>query len=273
MGRHHGSRHSGSHHRSSSHRSSSHRSRSHHHHSSSGRRYNSNYAEPGYQSPEQHGTKPLCPTGEYRELWYDEPSGSYNYVYHGYSYIENAVDAHVKEGKKPFLSHTNPSGLIYAVIFLIIFAFRNFTYEILIVPFEYISMSDEAFAFIDDFIFILQFLIIPLPVFYAYLRSKKITSFKFELVREAVEYYKTQEEYAKLQREAAREVSARPEICRSCGADLIHFTGRNCPFCDAVIEIYESADQAGLSGSTGTNSSENTDDEMLSVEPPQNIDL
>lgn len=269
MGRHHGSRHSGSHHRSSSHRSSSHRSRSHHHHSRSGGSYNSNYAEPGYQSPEQHGTKPLCPTGEYRELWYDEPSGSYNYVYHGYSYIEKVVDAHVREEKKPSLSHIDPSGLIYAVIFLIVLAFRNLTYEILIVPFEYISMSDEAFAFIDDFIFILQFLIIPLPVFYAYRRSKKITRFKFELVRDAVEYYKTQEEYARLRREAEREVSARPEICRSCGADLIHFTGRNCPFCDAVIEIYESADTAGSSG----NSSENPDDEMLSVEPPQNINL
>ena len=269
MGRHHGSRHSGSHHRSSSHRSSRSRSRSHHHHSRSGGSYNSNYAEPGYQSPEQHGTKPLCPTGEYRDLWYDEPSGSYNYVYHGYSYIENAVDSHIKEGKRPPLSNISGSGLISAVIVLIYLAFQNLPYEILIVPFECISMSDEAFAFIDNFIFLLQFLIIPFPVFYAYRRSKKITRFKFELVRDAVEYYKTQEEYARLRREAEREVSARPEICRSCGADLIHFTGRNCPFCDAVIEIYESADTAGSSG----NSSENPDDEMLSVEPPQNINL
>lgn len=121
--------------------------------------------------------------------------------------------------------------------FLFMFALMNLPYEIFIIPFECIDMSDVAFDFIDDFIYLAQYLLIPLPIIKSIIDSRKMTKYKFEVTKQAVEYYKLQEKLNAEREAAERERKVTLSVCPSCGAS-VEQGDRFCPYCNTVLERY-----------------------------------
>ena len=242
MGRHHGSRHSGSHHRSSSHRSS-HRSSSHSHSRSRSRSsyhsYSGGTAAPspeGYKADQQYKTKPAHPTGEYETLWYDDETGGFSYSYK-YPYIKDTVDTHIREKEPPVIHYLSMPMAITGAFFLFTFAMMNLAYEIFIIPFECIDMSDVAFDFIDDFLYVGQYLVALIPIIKSIIDNRKMAKYKFEVTKQAVEYYKLQEKLNAEREAAERERRVTLTVCPSCGAS-VEQGDRFCPYCNTVLERY-----------------------------------
>ena len=121
--------------------------------------------------------------------------------------------------------------------FLFMFALMNLPYEIFIIPFECIDMSDVAFDFIDDLLYVGQYLIALIPIIKSIIDSRKMTKYKFEVTKQAVEYYKLQEKLNAEREASERERKVTLTVCPSCGASIEQGI-RFCPYCNTVLERY-----------------------------------
>ena len=102
---------------------------------------------------------------------------------------------------------------IIACAIMQFYLFTNFLYELLIMIFENIDMTDDAFSFIDDFIYYGQFFI-PAIVFTVWtILSVRKHKANLMFCRQMMVYYATQEEVEHFER--THELYA---SCPSCGA-------------------------------------------------------
>ena len=136
--------HRGSHHRSSSHRSSSHRSSSYR--SSSYRSSGSHYRTGGFSSSGAKKVK-TAPQGvfSYNGTWITDNDF---YINENDPYFKN----NYKKGKEPWpASFPTVYGIL--LMFLFIFCSTNFIYEMGILFFEAMPMTDGAFFLVDNLIY------------------------------------------------------------------------------------------------------------------------
>ena len=238
--------HRGSHHRSSSHRSSSHRSSSHRsssHRSSSHRSTSYRSSSYSYRSSGSHyrtggfsssGAKKVktAPQGvfSYNGTWITDNDF---YINENDQYFNN----NYKKGKEPWpASFPTVYGIL--LMFLFIFCSTNFIYEMGILFFEAMPMTDGAFFLVDNLIYYGQWFLLIGAVIWGVWGSIRKKTMRRAFCKEMVEYYKqkAQQDQMELQRKMHQATLKYYKECPNCGAPA----GENdtvCAYCDSSLLI------------------------------------
>lgn len=220
--------HRGSHHRSSSHRSSSRRSSSHSYRSAGSRRHG------GSSSSFRAERVKAAPQGvfSYNGTWITDTDF---YINEGDSYFTN----NYKKGKEPWPA-SFPTAYGILLMFLFVFCSSNFIYEMGILVFEAMPMTDGAFFLVDNLIYFGQWLLLAGAVIWGIWGSVRKRAMRRAFCKEMVEYYKqkAQQDQMELQRKMHQATLKYYKECPNCGAPA----GENdtvCSYCGSSLLVPE----------------------------------